>query len=84
MLMRTHFCINAVSLYFSLYELITEFKCFNLLILLCADCQKVLTLYGMSNLVSEDEHSLDIMDPYQRDAKIIGKLTLYQLPKRNS
>ena len=50
---------------------------------LCAptDCQKVLTLYGMSNLVSEDEHSLDIMDPYQRDAKIIGELTLFKLEK---
>jgi len=35
------------------------------------DCPKVLTLYGLSNLVSEDEHSLDLMDPYQRDAKII-------------
>jgi len=39
-----------------------------------ADCPKVLTLYGMSNLVSENEHSLDLMDPYQRDAKTIGKL----------
>jgi len=37
------------------------------------DCPKVLTLYGLSNLVSQDEHSLDLMDPYQRDAKIIGK-----------
>lgn len=36
------------------------------------DCTKVLTLYGMSNLVNEDEHSLDLMDPYQRDAKTIG------------
>lgn len=27
----------------------------------------------MSNLVSEDERSLDAMDPYQRDAKTIGK-----------
>jgi len=35
------------------------------------DCPKVLTLYGLSNLVSQDEHSLDLMDPYQRDAKII-------------
>ncbi|XP_046439743.1 rhythmically expressed gene 5 protein-like [Daphnia pulex] len=35
------------------------------------DCPKVLTLYGMSNLVSESEHSLDLMDPYQRDAKTI-------------
>ena len=39
-----------------------------------ADCPKVLTLYGLSNLVSQDEHSLDLMDPYQRDAKIIGRL----------
>ena len=39
------------------------------------DCPKVLTLYGMSNLVSEDEHSLDLMDPYQRDAKQIGKMS---------
>jgi hypothetical protein len=36
-----------------------------------------LTLYGMSNLVSESEHSLDLMDPYQRDAKTIG--TIQQL-----
>jgi hypothetical protein len=34
-------------------------------------------LYGMSNLVSESEHSLDLMDPYQRDAKTIG--TIQQL-----
>jgi hypothetical protein len=33
-----------------------------------------LTLYGMSNLVSESEHSLDLMDPYQRDAKTIGTI----------
>jgi hypothetical protein len=43
------------------------------LFLIVADCPKVLTLYGMSNLVSESEHSLDLMDPYQRDAKTIGK-----------
>jgi hypothetical protein len=44
-----------------------------------SDCPKVLTLYGMSNLVSESEHSLDLMDPYQRDAKTIGtsKLLLF-------
>lgn len=35
------------------------------------DCQKVLTLYGMSNLVSEEENSLDYMDPYQRDSRNI-------------
>ncbi|XP_066939380.1 uncharacterized protein Reg-5 [Macrobrachium rosenbergii] len=35
------------------------------------DCQKVLTLYGMSNLVNEEEHSLDYMDPYQRDSRSI-------------
>ena len=28
----------------------------------------------MSNLVSESEHSLDLMDPYQRDAKTIGTI----------
>lgn len=33
------------------------------------DCQKVLTLYGMSNLVNEEENSLDFMDPYQRDSR---------------
>lgn len=36
-----------------------------------ADCQKVLTLYGMSNLVNEEENSLDFMDPYQRDSRSI-------------
>ena len=41
-----------------------------------ADCPKVLTLYGMSNLVSENEHSLDLMDPYQRDAKTIGNCAI--------
>ncbi|XP_068248740.1 uncharacterized protein Reg-5 [Palaemon carinicauda] len=35
------------------------------------DCQKVLTLYGMSNLVNEEENSLDYMDPYQRDSRSI-------------
>ncbi|XP_063596277.1 uncharacterized protein LOC134773130 [Penaeus indicus] len=35
------------------------------------DCQKVLTLYGMSNLVNEEENSLDFMDPYQRDSRSI-------------
>ncbi|XP_071535021.1 uncharacterized protein Reg-5 [Panulirus ornatus] len=35
------------------------------------DCQKVLTLYGMSNLVNEEEDSLDHMDPYQRNARSI-------------
>ena len=42
-----------------------------------ADCPKVLTLYGMSNLVSESEHSLDLMDPYQRDAKTIGTFPFF-------
>ncbi|KAK7084246.1 hypothetical protein SK128_014968 [Halocaridina rubra] len=35
------------------------------------DCQKILTLYGMSNLVNEEENSLDYMDPYQRDSRNI-------------
>lgn len=46
---------------------------FSVFLCVCfTDCPKVLTLYGMSNLVSESEHSLDLMDPYQRDAKTIG------------
>lgn len=28
------------------------------------DCEKVLTLYGLSNLVNAEDHSLDEMDPY--------------------
>ncbi|CAL4088082.1 unnamed protein product [Meganyctiphanes norvegica] len=35
------------------------------------DCNKVLTLYGMSNLVNEDDSVLDTMDPYQRNSRII-------------
>ncbi|XP_045585304.1 uncharacterized protein Reg-5 [Procambarus clarkii] len=33
------------------------------------DCRKVLTLYGMSNLVNEEDNSLDLMDPYQSNSK---------------
>jgi len=35
------------------------------------DCNKVLTLYGMSNLVNEDDSVLDRMDPYQRNSRTI-------------
>jgi hypothetical protein len=49
--------------------------------MIVADCPKVLTLYGMSNLVSESEHSLDLMDPYQRDAKTIGTFSNFSLFK---
>lgn len=36
-----------------------------------ADCQKVLTLYGLSHLVTEEEESLDLMDPYQSNGRFI-------------
>ncbi|CAL4091327.1 unnamed protein product, partial [Meganyctiphanes norvegica] len=35
------------------------------------DCNKVLTLYGMSNLVNEEDSVLDQMDPYQRNSRTI-------------
>ncbi|CAL4153379.1 unnamed protein product [Meganyctiphanes norvegica] len=35
------------------------------------DCNKVLTLYGMSNLVNEDDSVLNLMDPYQRNSRTI-------------
>ncbi|CAL4201194.1 unnamed protein product, partial [Meganyctiphanes norvegica] len=35
------------------------------------NCNKVLTLYGMSNLVNEDDSVLDQMDPYQRNSRTI-------------
>lgn len=35
------------------------------------DCNKVLTLYGMSNLVNEEDNVLDRMDPYQRNSRTI-------------
>ncbi|XP_042224112.1 rhythmically expressed gene 5 protein-like [Homarus americanus] len=33
------------------------------------DCSKVLMLYGMSNLVNEEEDALDYLDPYQRNSR---------------
>ncbi|KAK8730474.1 hypothetical protein OTU49_008028 [Cherax quadricarinatus] len=33
------------------------------------DCRKVLTLYGMSNLLNEEDNSLDFMDPYQSNSR---------------
>lgn len=31
------------------------------------DCRKVMTLYGVSNLLNHDGHSLDLLDPDQRN-----------------
>ncbi|KAK3881896.1 hypothetical protein Pcinc_013695 [Petrolisthes cinctipes] len=33
------------------------------------DCQKVLTLYGLSNLVNAEDNSLDEMDPYHYNSR---------------
>ncbi|UYV79433.1 hypothetical protein LAZ67_17002595 [Cordylochernes scorpioides] len=35
------------------------------------DCRKIVTIHGVSNLLSEDENYLDLLDPYQRDANRI-------------
>lgn len=35
------------------------------------DCPKVLTLYGMSNLVNDDDLELNSLDPYQKNARSI-------------
>ncbi|XP_073974263.1 rhythmically expressed gene 5 [Rhodnius prolixus] len=35
------------------------------------DCQKVLLVYGLTNLAKMEDDSLDIMDPYQRGANDI-------------
>ncbi|CAL4230962.1 unnamed protein product, partial [Meganyctiphanes norvegica] len=35
------------------------------------DCNKVLTIYGMSNLVNEDDNALNLMDPYQHNSRTI-------------
>lgn len=38
-----------------------------------ADCNKVLMVYGLTNLAKMDDDSLDKMDPYQREAHDISK-----------
>jgi len=40
------------------------------------DCNKLLLVHGMTKLANMDDHSLDDMDPYQRDANKIGKQSL--------
>jgi len=37
------------------------------------DCNKVLLVYGLTNLAKMQEESLDKMDPYQRGATDISK-----------
>ncbi|GIX77451.1 uncharacterized protein CDAR_491701 [Caerostris darwini] len=32
------------------------------------DCRKIMTLHGISNLLNYDEHTLDLLDPDQRNA----------------
>ncbi|GFW12452.1 uncharacterized protein TNCV_817051 [Trichonephila clavipes] len=32
------------------------------------DCRKIMTLHGIANLLNYDEHTLDLLDPDQRDA----------------
>ncbi|KFM65452.1 Rhythmically expressed 5 protein, partial [Stegodyphus mimosarum] len=36
-----------------------------------ADCRKVMTLHGIANLLNYDEHTLDLLDPDQRNASIL-------------
>jgi hypothetical protein len=38
-----------------------------------SDCNKVLLVYGLTNLAKMEEESLDKMDPYQRGATDISK-----------
>lgn len=41
--------------------------------LIVPDCNKVLLVYGLTNLAKMQEESLDKMDPYQRGATDISK-----------
>jgi hypothetical protein len=41
--------------------------------LIVPDCNKVLLVYGLTNLAQMQEDSLDKMDPYQRGATDISK-----------
>jgi hypothetical protein len=41
--------------------------------LIVPDCNKVLLVYGLTNLAKMQEDSLDKMDPYQRGATDISK-----------
>lgn len=38
-----------------------------------SDCNKVLLVYGLTNLAKMEDESLDKMDPYQRGASDISE-----------
>lgn len=40
---------------------------------LFADCNKVLLVYGLTNLAKMEDESMDKMDPYQRGASDISE-----------
>lgn len=46
---------------------------------LFADCNKVLLVYGLTNLAKMEDESLDKMDPYQRGASDISKFQSFIL-----
>lgn len=45
------------------------------------DCNKLLLVYGLTKLANMADHSLDDMDPYQRDANKIGKPKIKKQPQ---
>lgn len=46
-----------------------------IIIILFLDCNKVLLVYGLTNLAKMGDDSLDKMDPYQRGSRI---MSMYQ------
>lgn len=42
-------------------------------IILFLDCNKVLLVYGLTNLAKMGDDSLDKMDPYQRGSRIMSE-----------
>lgn len=44
----------------------------NIFFVLFLDCNKVLLIYGLTNLAKMGDDSLDKMDPYQRGSRIMS------------
>ena len=51
----------------------------NYYLLTFLDCNKVLLVYGLTNLAKMEEESLDKMDPYQRGATDISEYNLHMI-----
>lgn len=64
------------TILYIIYTILILVKCFVQTVILfyfyVLDCNKVLLVYGLTNLAKMGDDSLDKMDPYQRGSRIMS------------